>query len=133
MTEKAVKLEDEKSPRNERYTGRRNDRDRKKKQNKSKKKGTHYVNNGRSKKTSTFRGSIDGMNGHVFEMFAEGASTIQYTRTCEELEGYVLRNYKYGTDLQSTIRNMENVHIKITDDPLQINDTEGNAIPITQS
>ena len=99
MTEKAVKLEDEKSPRNERYTWRRNDRDRKKKQNKSKKKGTHYVNNGRSKKTSTFRGSIDGMNGHVFEMFAEGASTIQYTRTCEELEGYVLRNYKYWTDL----------------------------------
>ena len=56
------------------------------------------------------------MNGHVFEMFAEGASTVQFTRTCEQLEGYMLRNYKYGTNLHSVVRNMEQCVINVSED-----------------
>ena len=97
--EKETKFENEKSAKREDQKGHRNKN--KKKYGKKKK---SYNNDGH-KKISNFKGSIDNMNGHVFEMFGEGAPTTQFTRTCEELEGYALRTYRYGTDIQYLIKN----------------------------
>ena len=86
MPDNRVKFEDKKSP--DKDLARRSDQ---KKKNKNKKKKSHHGNSfNRRKKVSNFKGGIDGMNGHVFEMFSEGASNVQFTRTCEQLEGYVL-------------------------------------------
>ena len=49
---------------------------------------------------------------------------MQFTRTCEKLEGYVLRNYKYGTDLQSVIRNMEQGVINVPEEPIAEKDDQ---------
>ena len=73
------------------------------------------------------------MKGHVFKFFAEGASTVQFTRTCEQLEGYVLQTYKYGTDLQTIILNMEHIVIDVPDDPIPGKNDDGTDKPISES
>ena len=73
------------------------------------------------------------MNGYVVEIFAEGTSTVQSTRTCEQLKGYVLRNYKHATDLKSVINNMEQCVINVPEDPIAEKDDQGNDKPITES
>ena len=83
MAQSKVKTEDNKSP--EKEKSRRNDK--KKNRYKNRKKRPQYE---RRNKSSKFKGAIDGMKGYVFEMFAEGASTVQFTRTCKNLDGYVL-------------------------------------------
>ena len=99
MTEQKIKSEDNKSPETEKNRNSDKKKSRNKHRFKHRKKKSYEKSRDRRIKTTKFKGSIEGMNGHVFEMFAEGASTVQFTRTCEQLEGYVLRNYKYGTDL----------------------------------
>ena len=134
MPETKVKFEDKKSP--DKDLDRRNDRKKKnhKEKYKNRKKKPHYGNpRDRRKKVSSFKGGIDAMNGHVFEMFSEGASTVQFTRTCEQLEGYVLRSYKYGTDLQIIIRTMEHIVIDVPSDPVPSVDASGQVIPIPES
>ena len=66
-------------------------------------------------KTSTFKGSIDDMNGHVFECYGEANSTTQFARTCEELESYATLKYKYGSDIQYMIKYQ--INYKITEPP----------------
>ena len=68
-------------------------------------------------KVSTFKGSIDDMNGHVFECYGESNSTTQFARTCEELESYVTLKYKYGSDIQYMIKYQENYVIKEPPEP----------------
>ena len=76
MTDTKVKFEDNKSPeKNIASTSYRKKKKKKERFNNRKKKSTYS----RRKKTSTFKGSIDGMNGHMYEMFIEGASTVQFT------------------------------------------------------
>ena len=132
MTETKVKSEDRKSP--DENPDRKSDRKKKNRKYKNRKKKPQYGNlRDRRKKASSFKGSIDGMNGHVFEMFSEGASTVQFTRTCEQLEGYVLRSYKYGTDLQTIIRTMDDIVIDVPSDPVPSVDASGEVIPISES
>ena len=132
MTEQKIKSEDNKSQETEKSRSSDRKKSRTKPRFKNRKKKTHEKSRDRRAK-SKFKGSIDGMNGHVFEMFAEGATTVQFTRTCEQLEGYVLRNYKYGTDLQSVIRNMEPCVINVPQDPIPEKDDQGKDKPITES
>ena len=125
--DKVMKLENEKSVKREEQKGHRNKN--KKKYGKKKK---SYNSDGH-KKMSNFKGTIENMNGHVFEMFGEGASTTQFTRTCEELEGYALRTYRYGTDMQYLIKNFEEPTIEVPDDPVASVNSEGVKMTVTES
>ena len=125
--EKETKFENEKSAKRENQKGHRNKN--KKKYGKKKK---SYNNDGH-KKISNFKGSIENMNGHVFEMFGEGAPTTQFTRTCEELEGYALRTYRYGTDMQYLIKNFEEPTVEVPDDPVASVKSEGGKMTVSES
>ena len=129
MSDQKEKSEDNKSQENNRTSDKKKNSNKQRFKNRKKK----SYEKSRRTKTTKFKGSIEGMNGHVFEMFAEGASTVQFTRTCEQLEGYVLRNYKYATDLQSVIRNMEQCVIDVPEDPIAEKDDQGNTNPISES
>ena len=133
MPDQKVKFEDNKSTEMEKNRNSDKKKNRSKQRFKNRKKKPYEKSRDRRIKTTKFKGSIEGMNGHVFEMFAEGASTVQFTRTCEQLEGYVLRNYKYGTDLQSVVRNMEQCVINVPQDPIPEKDKQGKDKPITES
>ena len=56
------------------------------------------------------------MNGYDFKCFGEGVPTTQYSRAYEELERYMIRNYKYRIDLQYSITNMKGFVLDIQDD-----------------
>jgi hypothetical protein len=83
----------------------------------SNKKGKRKGNNRRGKKKgtqkstsqSTFKGSINDMNGHVFECYRESQTMTQFTRTCKELQSYATIHYKNGSDIQYTIRHFSDI------------------------
>ena len=133
MPDQKVKSEDNKSPDKEKNRTSDKKKNGNKQRFKNRKKKPYEKSRDKRTKTTNFKGSIVGMNGHVFQMFAEGASTVQFTRTCEQLEGYVLRNYKYGTDLQSVARNMEQCVINVPEDPIAEKDDQGKDKPISES
>ena len=60
-----------------------------KKKNDRKKKGGKA-----NKPASSFTGSMNELNGHVFEVHYETTKTNQFTRTCEEIRKYVSRKYE---------------------------------------
>ena len=43
-------------------------------------------------KESVFKGTIIDMNGHTFQCHGEASHASQFTRTCEELQRYCLKN-----------------------------------------
>ena len=73
MAQQKVKTEDNKSPEKEKSRRNDNKKTRNKDRYKNRKKRPQYE---KRIKPSRFKGAIDGMKGHVFEMFAEGASTV---------------------------------------------------------
>ena len=78
-----------------------------------------FNNNRRGKKKgaqklapqTAFKGSIDGMNGHVFECYGESQTSTQFTRTCEELQSYATIHYKHGSDIQYMIKHFDDLVI----------------------
>jgi hypothetical protein len=62
--------------------------------------------------TSTFKGAISEMNGHVFECHGEAYSAAQFHRTMEELQTYCSQKYKYGEDISTLVRSLEDVDMK---------------------
>ena len=66
----------------------------------------NYNNNHTYKppKESVFKGTIIDMNGHTFQCHGEASHASQFTRTCEELQRYCLKNYKYGDDVAFIVR-----------------------------
>jgi hypothetical protein len=61
---------------------------------------------------STFKGAISDMNGHVFECHGEAYSAAQFHRTMEELQTYCSQKYKYGEDISTLVRLLEDVDMK---------------------
>jgi hypothetical protein len=68
-------------------------------------------------KQSTFKGSIEDMNGHVFECYGESNSSTQFARTCEELESYATLKFKYGSDIQYMVKYLKNYEIEEPPEP----------------
>jgi hypothetical protein len=56
---------------------------------------------------SAFKGTITDMNGHTFQCHGEASHASQFARTCEELQGYCLKQYKYGDDVAFIVRNLK--------------------------
>ena len=54
--------------------------------------------------TSNFKGTIEKMNSHVFQVHGEGSPQTQYDRTCEELCSYATIQYTNGADIQHLIK-----------------------------
>jgi hypothetical protein len=56
---------------------------------------------------NSFKGTIKDMNGHVFQCYGEGTASNQFTRTLEELDGYVGLHFKHNpADIKKMIRKM---------------------------
>ena len=70
MTDQKDKSEDNKSQENNRTSDKKKNSN--KQRFKNRKKKSYEKSRDRRTKTTKFKGSIEGMNGHVFEMFAEG-------------------------------------------------------------
>jgi hypothetical protein len=65
------------------------------------------INIHKNKITNSFKGGIDDMNGHVFQVHSEAAKSTQYNRTCEELLTYVAIKFTNGNDnIQYLISNL---------------------------
>ena len=70
-------------------------------------KSTNY-NTNKNRITNNFKGGIDDMNGHVFQVHSETPKSTQFNRTCEELLTYVAIKFTNGNDdIQHLITNME--------------------------
>jgi hypothetical protein len=62
----------------------------------------------RHRNTNKFKGGIDEMNGHVFQVHAESPQSTQFTRTCEELLTYTAIKFTNGNDnIQYLISNLK--------------------------
>ena len=80
--------------------------------NKNRGKNKKYLGsrkNGRPKnKSSTFKGTVSEMNGHVFQCQNEGPTGNQFLRTVEELRSYVsIQMSKYPHDIIYVLKHME--------------------------
>ena len=54
-----------------------------------------------NKVTSTFRGTVKEMNGHVLQMYGEATHKNQYSRTIKEIASYVGLHFKrYPADIK---------------------------------
>ena len=56
-----------------------------------------------SKANSSFRGAAKTMNGHVFQLYGEATHQNQFTRTVQELVGYVGSQFKKPKDIMHMI------------------------------
>ena len=56
---------------------------------------------------SNFKGTIIDMNGHTFQCHGESTTASQFSRTCEELQRYCLKNYKFGDDVAFVVRHFK--------------------------
>ena len=54
---------------------------------------------------SSFKGATEGMNGHVFQTYAEQSKRGQFQRTLEELQVYCSTTYKQEADLLEPLFN----------------------------
>ena len=66
---------------------------------------------------SEFKGSVSGMNGHVFECYGESHTSTQFSRTCEELQSYATMQYKSGSDIQYMIKHFKDVGFDLMSNP----------------
>ena len=74
------------------------------KQNNKKKDGKRKPFAGSSNKSSSFKGAVADLNGHVFELGSEMSKNNQYNRTVEKISNYVARKYGYSGDISRLIR-----------------------------
>ena len=84
----------------------------KNRRNKNRGKNKKYLGNrknGKPKnKSSTFKGTVSEMNGHVFQCQNEGPTGNQFLRTVEELRSYVsIQMSKYPHDIIYVLKHME--------------------------
>jgi hypothetical protein len=62
--------------------------------------------------TSSFKGSVTEMHGHVFQCYGESPEKNQFTRTMEEIDAYVgLQIKNHPTCIKQMLRTMENTII----------------------
>ena len=54
-----------------------------------------------------FKGTIKDMNGHTFQCHGESTTASQFLRTCEELQRYCLKTYRYGDDVAFIVRHFK--------------------------
>jgi hypothetical protein len=89
--------------------------------NKYNKKSSDKSNGQFQKKPNTKTvGKIEDMNGHVFEY---SHNTTQFTNTCEKLERYCTKPYKYGNDLRYMVRHMKDKQLEKPIAPVTIKGT----------
>ena len=66
------------------------------------------INMNKTKNITSFKGGIDDMNGHVFQVHSEAPKSTQFNRTCEELLTYVAIKFTNGNDnIQHLIANFK--------------------------
>ena len=71
----------------------------------SKKKPGHIQYQSTTKITEPeFKGTITDMNGHTFQCHGESTTASQFSRTCDELQRYCLKTYRYGDDVAFIVR-----------------------------
>ena len=75
---------------------------------------------------SAFKGSINDMNGYVFECYGESHTSTQFSIMCEELQSYATIHYKNGSDVQYMIKHFKDPTIK------ELEDTGTKALTATQ-
>ncbi len=85
---------------------------------KRRQRGKRSASRNNQSKRVNFKGTIDEMNGHVFQTHGEGPPQTQFDRTCEELGNYAAMNFKYGDDIQYLVKNLEEKEIKEPEDPV---------------
>ena len=56
---------------------------------------------------TNFKGTIADMNGHTFQCHGESTTASQFSRTCEELQRYCLKTYKFGDDVAFIVRHFK--------------------------
>lgn len=62
---------------------------------------------------TSFKGAFKEMNGHVFQLFGESVHKNQFSRTMEELEGYVGVNFKkYPEDITKMVATLQDTIIE---------------------
>lgn len=60
--------------------------------------------------TSTFKGTIKEMNGHVYQCYGESTEKNQFTRTMEELDSYVGLHFKHDPgEIKTMLKTMKDV------------------------
>ena len=65
-----------------------------------------------NKNGSSFRGAIKDMNGHVFQLHGEAVQKNQYSRTIDEIAGYIGLNFKkFPADIKKMVTTLTETKI----------------------
>ena len=76
------------------------------------------------KASSSFKGAVGEMNGHVFEIHSESSKSIQFQRTIDELCMYMSRKYEYGGDMAKMITEQKEVDFDAVKPAYPVNDSD---------
>jgi hypothetical protein len=69
-------------------------------------------------KETKFDGRCEELTGHTYDVISLGASADRFTRTTEEIIGYLDKTYKHGADVSTSLQNLATEVIPKPTDPV---------------